>query len=179
MSLFKSSDMLVEKMQSESENDIHIYRFTPSVFRLVPEQLKKHFSNKDKRLLLFRFIKGYWIYYLAVGDEICAYNCIKKNYLNRYRFMKKRDVATTPNFTFPDKRGKGYATLLFKSIMNDHAVNWKHWWALIFDWNSSSIAAAQNAGFRKIGYAKQGQFFISCIQEQTDLIVYRYDMNNV
>lgn len=154
------------------DNGAYIFRFTPSIFEVVPAPYKKHFSLSERGKLLFRLIRGYWFYYIADSKELYAYDFIKKDYLNTYAFMKKGDVISNPNFTFPERRGKGYAGILFRAVIEDRDTSWKKLWGVIKDDNIPSIKAAKRAGFQLVGYSKKDGYHHVLTDDKTKLEVY-------
>lgn len=154
------------------EEGAAIYRYTPSLFQVVPKPYLKHFSADEKLKLAFRLLRGYWFYYIADDSELYAYDFIKKDYLNTYTFMNGEDVISNPNYTFPNRRGKGYARIIFRALIEDQTTSWTKLWGVIKEDNIPSIKAATNAGFRFVGYSKKENGKHKLTEEKTELQVF-------
>ncbi len=162
-------------LKLDNYEGLYLYKFKPSIFELVPYNYKNDFPTINTKLLLFRLLTGgYLIYYISDKDKLYAYDFIKKNYFNKYKFMHKNDVISNPNYVAPSMRGKGFAQLIFKNVISDKETRWNNLWGVIKSDNVSSIKAVEKTGWREMGYAKRKKLSYFLTNENGNLKVYCY-----
>lgn len=142
----------------KSEGGINYYLFKPSVFSLYYDD--KNFKHKDEpshrysmshklhMLWYILTIRGrYNILYLEKDGEILSYIAFVRVNNKIIKDCEKGDYYTIFLWTYPEHRGKGLATLMSKSMLNDLQLNYNRFYKTIAKDNISSIRVAEKCGF--------------------------------
>ena len=151
--------MLKDKRMTlvKSENEINYWLFKPSIFSLYyddksaeyePElNYRKSLTHKMHMLWYLVFGGGYRILYLEQKDEILSYIAFVKANKRILKDCGAKDYYTIFLWTYPEHRGKGLATLMAKTMLNELPLDYKHFYKTILDDNTSSIRVAEKSGF--------------------------------
>ena len=142
----------------KSENGINYYLFKPSLFSLYyNDENCKHkdepphrFSLSHKLHMLWYMMtirEGYSIVYLEQNGEILSYIIFVKANDKILKNCGKNDYYTIFLWTYPEHRGKGIATLMSRTMLEDLQLNYKHFYKTINKDNISSIRVAEKCGF--------------------------------
>ena len=148
-----------------------ITEFRPTLFRLAPKEFA--LTKGEKTRLLFRYVTGGYILICINGGakkKIVGYAWLKRNYLNKYPFMEKKDFIINPYYISPEYRNNGYGKALIGEVIK--SVNYKIF-AIVETDNVPSISVLKNNGFREKGFLKKekwGSFNI--IDEPTAFILF-------
>ena len=143
----------------KSENEINYYLFKPSLFSLYYND--KNFKYKDEpshrfslshRLHMMWYIAairgGYSILYLERDGEILSYIIFVKANNRIIKNCEKNDYYTIFLWTYPEHRGKGLATLMSKTMLQDLQLEYSHFYKTINKDNAPSIRVAEKCGFQ-------------------------------
>lgn len=133
------------------------------------------FTLKDKIKLVFRSIWGYELFYTVNDNKIMSYLFLKKDYLNKYTFIKSTDRMINPYYTVPEFRRQGLATAVVSQAMLFCKEKKYGLYAIVIADNISSINVLKNSGFSQIGYAQKIFMSIKFCQKPTNLIVFKYN----
>ena len=141
------------------ENGINYYLFKPSLFSLYYDD--KSFKHKEEpphrfslshRLHMMWYMMairgGYSILYLEQNGEIISYIIFLKANDRIIRDCEKNDYYTVFLWTYPEHRGKGLATLMSKTMLQDLQLEYNHFYKTISKDNIPSIRVAEKCGFR-------------------------------
>lgn len=160
-----------------SENDFALYSFSSSVFCLLPKELKPCFSRTEQLFLFFRAIRRYNIYYFLDKNRAVAFCCVKRNYLHKYGFMRRRDVLINPYYVDPRYRGQGLGGKLIEAAMKDGIEEWQTIWAVVCSDNLSSIITLQKQGFIECGFSRIGRWSHSLTKKETCRKVFKKELH--
>ena len=143
----------------KSEDGINYYLFKPSLFSLYYND--KDFKHKDEPSHRFSLshklhmmwytmaIKGgYSILYLEQNGEILSYIIFVKVNNKIIRNCEKNDYYTIFLWTYPEHRGKGLATLMSKTMLQELQLEYNRFYKTISKDNIPSIKVAEKCGFR-------------------------------
>lgn len=142
----------------KTENGINYYLFTPTLFSLYYDDSEhKHkdepshrYSLSHKLHMLYYILSirgGYNILYLEKDNEILSYIIFIKANNQIVRNCQKDDYYTVFLWTYPEHRGKGLATIMSKTMLNDLSIDYNHFYKTINKDNISSIRVAEKCGF--------------------------------
>ena len=142
----------------KSEGDINYYLFKPSLFSLYfndknskhQEEPAHRYSLSHKLHMMWYIIAirgGYNILYIERNGEILAYIIFVKASNRIIANCEKNDYYTIFLWTYPEHRGKGLATLMSNTMLNDLAINYNHFYKTISKDNISSIRVAEKCGY--------------------------------
>lgn len=165
--------MIVDKRMKfiKSENDINYYLFKPSILSLYYNEKIKHkeylvhlhtLSHKLHMLLyIVTNIRwgGYRVLYLENKGEILSYIAFTKANNRIIKNCEKNDYYTIFLWTYPEYRGKGLATKMSESMLNDLTLNYKNFYKTISKDNLSSIRVAEKCGFSIKSECIKSKFF--------------------
>lgn len=142
----------------KNENGINYYLFKPSLFSLYYND--KDFKHQDEPIHRFSLshklhmmwymaaIKGgYSILYLEENGEILSYIVFVRANNRIIRNCEKNDYYTIFLWTYSDHRGKGLATLMSKTMLQDLGLEYNHFYKTISKDNIPSIRVAEKCGF--------------------------------
>lgn len=143
----------------KSENGINYYLFKPSLLSLYYNDKKfKHKDEPAHRFSLFHKLHmmwyivairgGYSILYLEQDGEILSYIIFLKANDRIISDCEKNDYYTVFLWTYPEHRGKGLATLMSKTMLQDLQLEYNHFYKTISKDNIPSIRVAEKCGFR-------------------------------
>lgn len=142
----------------KSEDGINYYLFKPSLFHLYYKDRKfKHkeepshrYSLSHKLHMIWYILSvrgGYSILYLEKNGEIISYIIFIKANKKIIKSCKENDYYTVFLWTYPEHRGKGLATLMSKTMLNDLQLKYNCFYKTISKDNISSIRVAEKSGF--------------------------------
>lgn len=143
----------------KSENGINYYLFKPSLFSLYyndknfghKEEPPHRFSLSHKLHMIWYMMAirgGYSILYLEQNGEILSYIIFVRANNKVIKDCEKNDYYTVFLWTYPEHRGKGIATLMSKTMLQDLEINYNHFYKTISKDNISSIRVAEKCGFQ-------------------------------
>lgn len=143
----------------KSENGINYYLFKPSLFSLYyndknfkhKEEPPHRFSLSHKLHMMWYKMAirgGYSILYLEQNGEILSYIIFVKANNKIIRNCEENDYYTVFLWTYPEHRGKGLATLMSKTMLQDLKLKYNHFYKTINKDNIPSIKVAEKCGFR-------------------------------
>lgn len=143
----------------KTENGINYYLFKPSLFSLYyNDKNSKHktepphrFSLSHKLHMMWYIMAirgGYSILYLEQNGEILSYIIFVKANNKIIRNCEKNDYYTVFLWTYPEHRGKGLATLMSQTMLEDLKLDYNHFYKTISKDNIASIRVAEKCGFR-------------------------------
>lgn len=143
----------------KSENGINYHLFKPSLFSLYyndknfkhKEEPPHRFSLSHKLHMMWYMIAirgGYSILYLEQHGEILSYIVFVEANRKIIKSCGKNDYYTIFLWTYPEHRGKGFATLMSKVMLQDLELNYNHFYKTISKNNISSIRLAEKCGFQ-------------------------------
>ena len=167
----RASERLIQA--PDRQNPLCLSAFTPSLFCLVPPCIRQCFSAFDKARLLLRIFRGYTVYYLTENTIPAGYCFIKKNYLGKYRYLKKGDTLINPYYVNPDYRGAGLGGKLIAAAIADTTVPWDSLYAVVKEDNAPSIRTLEKLGFAEIGCSKKHGWFHCFTKTPTHLRIFR------
>lgn len=154
---------------------MEIKRFVASFPWILPSKSGAIFPAKKKMQLLYRSIRGYVLYYAIDSDEKWIGYCfLKKNYLNRYTFMKQGDYIISGYYTFPQYRNQGIANKIIARALKEPANSI---WAIVRDNNLPSLSVLKNNGFAEVGFSKEERMKFFLGKEKSKDIVLKNDVN--
>ena len=142
----------------KSEDGINYYLFKPSLFSLYyndknfkhKEEPPHRFSLSHKLHMMWYMMAtrgGYSILYLEKNGEILSYIVFVRVNNRVIKGCEKHDYYTVFLWTYPEHRGKGIATLMSKTMLQDLELNYSHFYKTISKDNISSIRVAEKCGF--------------------------------
>lgn len=144
----------------KSEDGINYYLFKPSLFSLYYND--KNFMHKDEPSHRFSLTHklhmmwymlavrgGYSILYLEQNGEILSYIIFVKANNRIIKNCEKNDYYTIFLWTYPEHRGKGLATLMSKTMLQDLQLGYHHFYKSISKDNIPSIRVAEKCGFQR------------------------------
>lgn len=142
----------------KSENGINYYLFKPSLFSLYyddkgfkhKEEPSHRFSLSHKVHMMWYKLAikgGYSILYLEQNGEILSYIIFVKANDKIIKNCEENDYYTIFLWTYPEHRGKGLATLMSRTMLQDLQLNYNHFYKTISKNNFSSIRVAEKCGF--------------------------------
>lgn len=117
---------------------------------------------------------GYSILYLEQNGEIISYIIFVKANNRIIKNCEKNDYYTIFLWTYSEHRGKGMATLMSRTMLQDLELNYNHFYKTISKDNISSIRVAEKCGFhaesecvktrwmRTIQKVDDGQQYLHC-----------------
>ena len=149
-----------------------IHKFIGLPPHLLPKELTKRFSISEKIRLALRSLRTYNVYYIIDDGKAIGYCFIKKNYLNKYSFMDRKDVIINPYLVDEAYRGQHLGEKMIQYAMDDMCSQYSTMWAVIEKDNIASIKTVEKLGFSFKGYAKSKCFAWKLCNEQTNLVVY-------
>lgn len=158
--------------QSDLANDLITYCFEPTLFCLVPQQIKHSFSITERIRLLLRVLRGYLVYYQMSGNTMASYCFIKKNYLCKYAFLEKRDVLINPYYVSADFRGCGLGGQLIRVAIDDKQTDWDRVFAVVKEDNFPSIRTLDKLGFERIGFSRKKGWSHKLTANKTHLLLF-------
>jgi len=140
------------------EDGINYYLFRPSIFSLYyNDRTCKHENEPSHRysithklhmlLYILTTSGGYKILYLEKNGEILSYIIFVKANKRIVRNCEENDYYTIFLWTYPEHRGKGLATLMSKTMLNDLELDYNHFYKTISKDNVSSMRVAEKCGF--------------------------------
>ena len=146
----------------KSENGINYYLFKPSLFSLYyNDKGCKHAVEPPHRFSLMHKLHmlwyvaaiqgGYTILYLEQYGEIISYIIFTKANNKIIDNCKKNDYYTIFLWTYPEHRGKGLATLMAKTMLDELHINYNRFYKTINKDNYASIRVAEKSGFSAEG----------------------------
>lgn len=159
-------------IQSDNESGLAMYAFTPSVFCLVPPRIKSNFSILDRAKLMLRVLRGYTVYYQTDGEKMVSYCFLKRNYLCKYAFLKKKDVLINPYYVSPEYRGRGLGGKLIEAAIADREEAWETVYAVVKEDNLPSIRTLEKLNFVKLGFSDKSGWSHKLTDRQTKLPVF-------
>ena len=140
------------------ENGINYYLFKPSLYSLYyndksfkhKEEPSHRFSLSHKLHMMWYMMAngGYSILYLERDGEILSYIIFVKANDKVIKDCEKNDYYTVFLWVYPEHRGKGIATLMSKTMLQDMKLNFNHFYKTISKNNISSIRVAEKCGFK-------------------------------
>ena len=143
----------------KSENGINYYLFKPSLLCLYYND--KEFKHKyepshrftlSHKLHMMWYIlairRGYSILYLEQNGEILSYIIFVRANNKIIRNCGKNDYYTIFLWTYPEHKGKGLATLMSKTMLQDLQLEYNYFYKTISKDNIPSIRVAEKCGFR-------------------------------
>lgn len=142
----------------KSEKEINYYLFKPSVFSLYyndgifnhDEEPAHRYSFFHKLHMMWYIMSirgGYRILYLEQDGEILSYIIFVKANRKIIQNCEMDDYYTIFLWTYPEHRGKGLATLMAKTMLNDLSLDYNRFYKTINKNNVSSIRVAEKCGF--------------------------------
>ena len=143
----------------KSEDGINYYLFKPSLFSLYyndknfkhKEEPPHRFSLSNKLHMMWNMMAtrgGYSILYLEKNGEILSYIIFVRVNNKVINGCEKNDYYTVFLWTYPEHRGKGIATLMSKTMLQDLELNYSHFYKTISKNNISSMRVAEKCGFK-------------------------------
>ena len=146
----------------KNENGINYYLFRPSFFSLYYNDRKfKHNDEPSHRFSLSHRLHmmwytmtiqgGYSILYLEKDGEILSYIIFVKANNKIIRNCAQNVYYTIFLWTYPEHRGKGLATLMSKTMLQDLQLEYSRFYKTISKGNIPSIRVAEKCGFRPEG----------------------------
>ena len=168
----------------KNENGINYYLFKPSLFSLYyndknfrhKEEPPHRFSLSHKLHMMWYMMAipgGYSILYLEQNGEILSYIIFVKANNKIVEECGKNDYYTIFLWTYPEHRGKGLATLMSKTMLQDLRLGYEHFYKTISKDNVSSIRVAEKCGFRNESYCVKTRW-IHTIQRTDNGAQYLY-----
>ncbi len=161
----------------EIEPGYRMNLFKASLFHLLPKEISDFFSFFDRLKLMLRACYGYYIYYVLDGTELCAYTFLKRNYLNRYRFMKGEHLLINPYYVKADYRGKGIATQMLRRVISTLPSECSRVWAVVEDNNYASICVLEKIGFSHVGFSIKDGWSHKLSHSVSQLLIFSYSCN--
>lgn len=142
----------------KSENGINYYLFKPSLFSLYyndknfkhKEEPQHRFSLSHKLHMMWYIMAirgGYSILYLEQNGEILSYIIFLKANKKIISNCEKNDYYTVFLWTYPEHRGKGLATKMSRTMLQDLQLNYNRFYKTISKDNIPSIRVAEKCGF--------------------------------
>ena len=101
---------------------------------------------------------GYRILYLERDGEILSYIIYVKVNSSIIKKCEKGAYYTVFLWTYPEHRGKGLATLMSNTMLNDLHLNYNRFYKIINKDNISSIRVAEKCGFEIESESKKSRF---------------------
>ena len=111
---------------------------------------------------------GYSILYLEKNGEILSYIVFVRVNNRVIKGCEKNDYYTVFLWTYPEHRGKGIATLMSKTMLQDLELNYSHFYKTIIKDNISSIRVAEKCGFYNESETHKKAYFIQFIRLRTE-----------
>lgn len=156
------------------ERDYKLKIFDSSLFNILPSSMHNSFSKKEKAMLYLRAVRGYRvIYFEDIRQSVIAWCFLKKDYLNKYPFMRKEDALINPYFTNVEYRGRGIAQTIIRQATEMR--EYKSIYALVKSDNLPSIAVLKKCGFKKIGWSGKKLWSHTVSQNEGSVIIFRYN----
>ena len=143
--------------------------FTPNLFQLIPKKFREEFSFSDRLKLIVRVLRGYRLYMVTNGENLCAYTFLKRNYLHKYAFMRRGDFLINPYYVHPDNRSCGIARKMIEHVMNDLPDHHGRVWAVVKNDNLPSLSVLSKCGFELVGYSEKRLWSHCLTTEKTHL----------
>ncbi len=155
-------------------NNREIKQFHSSIFLLPPKSFLPDLSVPGKLRLWFRSFRGYTILGCFINGICVSYVTLKHNYLNKYRFMERKDMLINPYWTAVEYRRMGFAKSLLTEITKNSDLSWKRLFAVVAADNIASINCLESAGFILIGYAVRNKWSYEMTNNSTGLKIYQF-----
>ena len=176
----------------KSENDINYYLFKPSLFSLYYNDKKhKHKDEPSHRYSLSHKLHmmwylltirgGYSILYLEQNGEFLSYVIFVKANKKIIKGCDKKDYYTIFLWTYPEHRGKGLATSMARTMLQDLSLEYNRFYKTINKDNTPSIRVAEKSGFkiecesvkkglfRTIHKVDAGEQYLYCFSTKTSI----------
>ena len=152
-----------------------VKKYKSRLFKRIPPWIREHMSIRERLALYFRQIRGYVIYYiLDEQNKLASYCMLKHNYLNKYTFIKSRDVLINPYCTLPQYRNNNYASTIISCLLQDKEEKWQRLYALVKTDNSPSMHVLEKQGFVQIGYSRRKHFRHVLSNKASDVVIYEF-----
>ena len=169
------NNMFICNLEDKRGKMFSLYKFTPSMKKLLPKNDILHKKFPKEWCMLFRYFFGYCIYELYDDEMNSVAFCLLKNKQGfRQRFLDKDSVLIAPYFVKDTIRGRGVGSALVKSVLNYD--NHRTFYAFVVYDNIASRKALENCKFEQVGYLKNKFKVIQTISsDRSNVVVYKYN----
>lgn len=117
---------------------------------------------------------GYSVLYAAKGVEIISYFVFTRSKDRIVSGSTNRDFYTIFYWTYPQHRGKGYATTLVDYFINHLSLDFEALYKTIAKNNIPSIKVTEKSGFERVGSAKkEGHLHRISLADEGDIWLYK------
>lgn len=161
-----------------SFEDVDYFLFKPRLFRCYfsgYSAYQKSTILHTIRMMIELLDGGYRVYYMALGNEIVGYGVVASGG-RRLKCSDKKDVVLGPLWVCPEHRGKGLASKLVHTLLNNLGIKYKSAYEYIAKTNTASIKVAEKNGFVNIGAASMtGAMRNVRLNPNGDYFVFRAD----
>ena len=133
-----------------SKDDLLIYEYTPSLFRLVLVPMEPLNKVRKFRFLLEYIRGGYKIYYLAKDGIVVGY-CVITPGGRRLKCSTTKDAVIGPYFITQEYRGQGLSKILISQLVEYSIGKYEALYDWVYKNNLPSIHCMEACGFEVIG----------------------------
>lgn len=159
-------------LSKTDDHSLATFVFSSSFLLPVPPAVRNSLSFFERARLLLRVFRGYDVYYQTQNGELASYCFLKRNYLGKYAFLKKKDVLINPYYVVPAFRGRGVGGKLIRIAVEDRATAWETVYAVVKEENTPSIRTLEKLGFEKCGYSDKRGWSHKLTDRKTELPVF-------
>jgi len=149
------------------DSSFQVCEFTPSIFNLVKKDCILKLKLLTKFLFIIKYLSGYKVYYAYYDNKPVYYCIISFGYFLKHPYVKNNEILVGPYYTKDEMRGKGFATLSLKIILD--YINYQKAYIFIKKDNTASIKTALKCGFEFCSYGGyKGLFSIFRLSNNSD-----------
>lgn len=158
MYLYKFDTADVKKISTDSNNEIEVKEFSPSLRKLFLKGEKVGIKAICVRLMfqLITFGKA-CVYYVQSGEKL-----VHTSYVipacAKFPFMESDELEIGPCYTYPDFRGKGIYPKVLSEICRRRGSDAMSFYMIVDETNIPSIKGIERAGFVRCGTVHKSKF---------------------
>lgn len=162
-----------------ASNDEVVVEFTPTIFRLLPEDCCGLEKEPHIHLRFFyRFMVGYKMYILKKNGTAVAYAMVQWGKIRRYPYVGRRDLMLGPIFVNPEYRGMGLVGKVIRGALSTMKATGRYdaVYAWIVESNHSSQKAVSKVGFYKHAWLDASGFIKKPVDHPTNYGLWKLDL---
>ncbi len=144
------SDYLNYLKEIGTDDDLSIYLFKPTPFKVLAVPIEKNSFSRWARLFSEVLRGGYQVFYLVKDNTIAGY-CVITPGGRRLKCSTSNDGVIGPLYICPEYRGKGLSEVLVKNILKVCMRQYNCFYCWIYEDNIPSRRSLESCGFKPIG----------------------------
>lgn len=164
------------------KDEFSFYLFKPDVLHLYDKEKKGRCEPVHRYTIkhilhqyVYLIFSGYQILYFEKNNEVVSYVIYTNCRRHIFNSGNKNDYYVIFYYTYPEYRGKGYSSILMKTLFHYIDDN-NDFYECIAKSNTASIRAAEKIGFVQDGFVTKSKYLHKLSRvEDSYTFLYKYD----